>query len=448
MWRFLALINLTVAVLVLLPAFAMASAINPPLLPGASSTKTHRPSASHYGIDLSGYDVERSVVRSGQSLRTMLRPFPVPASAIFKAAAISKSVFDVRNIIAGRPYSVVLDSKSGRRVKYLIYDQSPEKYVVFDFGKPMRVYTGRKLIETKIRMVSVTVTTSLWNAFAEKRLNPDLVLRLADVFASKTDFRRLHKGDHFRVIYEEQYAEGKPVGIGAIKAAALTDGDKIHQAFQFSHHGAVGYYDEEGRNLENAFLISPLTYTRISSGFSEKRLHPIKKSYRRHPAIDYAAPAGTPVMSIGEGIIMEIGRSRTAGKYIKVKHPGPYISEYGHLSSFEKGIKMNSPVKKGDIIGFVGSTGLATGPHLDFRFMKNGRYVNYFCAKLPAGQPVDAECQKRFDQTVSQYASKLSFSPEMAFINRDGEKGDEFFELTSKTLKSDGLFVSQREFIW
>jgi murein DD-endopeptidase MepM/ murein hydrolase activator NlpD len=421
---------LVAVVCVLLPTLATASVSSPSLLPSKFSKQANRPSERLYGIDLNGYIVETSMVRSGQTLSTMLRPYKVPVSVIFQAAAISESVFDVRQIKAGRPYTIIRDSKRGLRVKYLIYDQNSKKYIVFDFGNPLRVYAGRKALEIKIRFVPGTITTSLWNAFAEQRLNPDLVLRLADLFANKVDFHKLRKGDHFKLIYEEMHAEGRLVGIGAIKAAVLTIGGNIQQAFQFRHHdGKVGYYDENGLNFQKAFLKSPLKHTRVSSGFSEKRLHPVKKSYRRHPGIDYAAPAGTPVMSVGDGIIGEIGYSRTAGKFIKIKHPGPYVSQYFHLSSIENGIEMNSPVNKGDIIGLVGSTGLATGPHLDFRFKKNDRYVDFLSVPLPSGKSVDIVCKERFNQIVSQYISKLSFTPEIAFVTEgEWEERMRFFE--------------------
>ena len=261
---------------------------------------------------------------------------------------------------------------------------------------------------TETRLLSGTITSSLWHSISEKQADPELVSLLGEVFAGRVDFGRLRRGDRFEVIYDVQYAEGKRIGLGDIRAVVLASDGEAHQAFRFSFHGTTGYYDENGRNLQKAFLESPLMSARISSSFQDKRLHPIKKVYRRHPAIDYAAPAGSPVMSVGDGVVTDTGYSRSSGNYIKIRHPDSYASFYLHLSSVAKNIKKNTPVRKGAIIGFVGSTGWSTGPHLDFRFMKNGRYVDYASADLPAGKPVDADCLTQFRQNVERYHKQLA----------------------------------------
>ncbi len=419
---------------VILPALVAASVVSPATLPAEVSQKANRSSTHHYGIDLGGYMLKTASIKPGQTLSAILRRYKVPASVIFQAAALSESVFDVRLISTGRPYTVARDLKSDHRVTYLIYEQTPEKFVVFDFGDPLRVYSGRKSLETKIRLVSGTITTSLWNAFAAQRLNTDLVSHLADIFVSKVDCRLLRKGDHFKLIYEERYAGKKQVGIGAIKMAELTSRGHVHQAFQFRNHdGKIGYYDENGLSLQKAFLVSPLKYTRVSSGFTKRRLHPINNLFLRHPAIDYAAPAGTPVMSVSDGIIGETGYSPTNGKYVKIRHAGAYVSQYLHLSSIKNNIKKNSSVKKGDIIGFVGSTGLATGPHLDFRFMKNGRCLDFTTVELPSGEPIGLKGKERFNQKVSLYTSKLFSSSEVALLAQaEVEKQKRFIETAQK----------------
>lgn len=419
---------------VILPALAGASALSPATLPAQVSQKANRSSTHHYGIDLSGFMVKTASIKPGQTLSAILKSYKVSASVIFQAAALSESVFDVRLISTGQPYTVASDLKSGHRVTYLIYEQTPEMFVVFDFGDPLRVYSGRKSIETKIRLVSGTIATSLWNAFAAQRLNTDLVSHLADIFASKVDCRLLQEGDQFKLIYEERYAGKQQVGIGAIKMAELTSRGHVHQAFQFRHHeGKIGYYDENGLSLQKAFLISPLKYTRVSSSFSERRLHPINNLFHRHPAIDYAAPAGTPVMSVSDGIIGETGYSPTNGNYVKIRHAGAYVSSYIHLSSIKNGIKKDSFVNKGDIIGFVGSTGLATGPHLDFRFMKNGRYLDFTTVELPSGEPIGLKVKERFNQKVLLYTSKLYSSSEVGLLAQaEVEKQKRFIEMAQK----------------
>jgi murein DD-endopeptidase MepM/ murein hydrolase activator NlpD len=403
---------------VILPALVAASVVSSETLSAEVSQKVDRSSTHHYGIDLSGLLVKTASVKPGQTLSTILECYKIPASVIYKAAALSENVFDVRRVGSGRLYTIVLDPKSDHRVTHFIYEQTPEKFVVFDFGDPLRVYSRRRPLTIKTRMASGTITTSLWDAFAAQRLNAVLVSNLADIFASNVDCRLLQKGDSFKLIYEERYAGKKQVGIGgAIKMAELTSRGRVHRAFQFrTHDGKTGYYDENGLSLQKAFLISPLKYTRISSGFSERRVHPVTKFLHRHPAIDYAAPTGTPVMNVGDGIIGETGYSRLNGNYVKIRHAGAYASYYLHLSSIKKGIRKNSPVKKGDVIGFVGSTGLATGPHLCFRFLKNGRYLDFTKVELPSGEPIDLKGRERFNQKVALYKSKFLFSSEVTAL--------------------------------
>ena len=395
----------------MLPALGAAAVKSLPSSIGKSSSTQYGSSTLRYGIDMNGYIMNTAIVNSGQTLSKLLKPYRIPASVVLQAAAISKNIFDVRRIKSGRPYAVVRDLNRGLRVRYFIYEQTRENYVVFDFGNPLRVFTGQKALESKVRVASGTITSSLWDAVIEQRLSSDLILTMADIFASTVDFHRLRRGDRFHVIYEEQYSEGKPVGIGAIEATILTHGDKRHKAFRHSHHdGTVGYYDEKGISMQKAFLKSPLKYTSITSGFSDKRLHPIKNIYRRHPAIDYGAPPGTPVMSVGGGVVYETGNSKTAGKYVMINHPGSYVSKYLHLASIAERIEKNAQVKRGEVIGFVGSTGLATNSHLDFRFMKNGRYLDYSTVELPDGESVASECKDRFNREIAQFKSRFSLA--------------------------------------
>ena len=399
----------------LLPVLAWASAIASQPLAKESRLKANSSSVRWYGLDLSGYLLENSSIEPRQSLSTLLNPYGVPATVLLETAKLAASVFDVRRIKPGRPYTVARDPGRAGKVRYLIYDHSVDTYVVFDLGEPLNVYTGQKELQTQTRLLAGTITTTLLDAITEQRADPGLVSGLNELFAGRVDLRSLSQGDGFAVIYDVQYAAGKQVALGDIKAAVLTCDGAVQLAFQFSHHGTTGYYDETGRNVQKAFLESPLMYTRVTSGFMDSRLHPIKKVYLRHPAIDYAAPAGTAVMSVGDGVVSDTGYSRSAGNFIKVEHPGPYASLYMHLSAVADGIKLNTQVDKGDIIGFVGSTGLATGPHLDFRFLLKERYVDYTDVDLPTGEPVDADCLDRFRQKVIGYHTRLSVQTAPAF---------------------------------
>lgn len=414
---------LAVVVCLLLPMIAAASPDHPPEAPDARvSRESGSPSPVH-GIDLSDCVVKTARVKSGQTLSAILGRYRVPATVIYQAAAESESVFDVRRISAGRRYTVVRESSDGQRVKYFIYDQAPETFVVFDFDETVRVYPVRKSLKVRTRRVSGVIDTSMWDAFAARQMNPNLVLQLADIFASKIDFRRLQAGDRFDLAYEERFAGGKPIDSGTIQMAVLISGGHAYQAFRFkSPDGRIGYYDENGRNVQKAFLMSPLKYTRVTSGFAERRLHPIKNLYERHPAIDYAAPAGTPVMSVSDGIVSKTSYCPTGGKYITIRHSGSYTSQYLHLSAFKSDIAKNAVVTKGEVIGFVGSTGLATGPHLDFRFMKNGRYVDFASVELPSGEPVATECRQQFERKVAKYLAAPAPAAEVALVRPDPDE--------------------------
>lgn len=371
-----------------------------PLSESISKVPPKQP-VNYYGMNFDNYSVTTSVVRKGQTLASLLKPHHVSLSTILKTACVSKKTFNVRRIKAGQPYTLLKHPSPDARVKYLIYDLNHEEYVVFDFESPISVYRGRKNVETRRRVLKGTITDNFWQEAKSAHLTETLICEMADIFSSSIDFRQFHKGDTYKIIYEEKYIRNTCVGTGNIIAAKVTCGTELYQAFRFSNGGLTGYYDEKGRRLERSFLKSPLKYRKITSGFTMKRLHPVTHKYRSHPGIDYAAPMGTPVRSVGDGTVIAKGYNRTSGNYLKINHPGVGISEYLHFSRFHSGIKKNKVVAKGDIIGYVGRTGLATGPHLDLRFMKNGKYVDYRKLKLPDGKPVPRKIMPVFQQQVA-----------------------------------------------
>jgi murein DD-endopeptidase MepM/ murein hydrolase activator NlpD len=405
------LVGMTLIILILLPAWAVYSTTEPVSSMVLQSTVKKELDRWH-GMNLEGYSLKHGVIKLGQTLSTLLKPHGVPFSVVLQAERRSSGVFDVRRFKPSRHYTVVRDPTRGNKVRFLLYDLDVKTYVVFDLGKTLSVYKGSKALAVLAKNLHGTIQTSLWEALVEQHADPKLLDSLGELFSGKIDFRKLRAGERYWVLYEAQYNGDRQVSPGVIKAAILSFGGEIHQAFQFNHHGKTDYYDEGGLNLQTAFMASPLKYDRVSSGFSEKRLHPLKKIYQRHPAIDYAASAGTPVMSVGNGRVRDIGYSSTAGNFITIRHPGRYESSYLHLSGVAKGITINDRVEKGDVIGFVGSTGLSTGPHLDFRFLSNGMYVDFTQADLPAGESVDAQCMDRFKELVDRYHTLLAFNRE------------------------------------
>jgi murein DD-endopeptidase MepM/ murein hydrolase activator NlpD len=248
------------------------------------------------------------------------------------------------------------------------------------------------------KRVEGVLETCLWEACLEAGEDPQIALKLSDVLGWEIDFvTDPRKGDTFTMIYEELYCEGRKIGLGNVIGAVYTNEGDEHVAIGFAEpDGTMEYYDCEGNSVRRVFLKSPLNYRRISSYFSHRRFHPILKTYRPHYGVDYAAPTGTPVVSIGDGRVTRAGWNGGMGNYVEIRHNNIYSSCYGHLSKYGRGVRGGVRVKQGQVIGYVGSTGLSTGPHLDFRVKKYGSYVNPLTIDYPRGEPVGEERKEAF----------------------------------------------------
>ena len=364
-----------------------------------------------YGIAFDSFQIHRDTIKQNQNLAKILMTHHVPYSVINAAAVKSKAVFDVRRFKAGNPYVIIRQSDPDKSVRYFVYEQDPINYVVYDLGDPVNVYIGKKPIEMKIRQVSGVIRSSLSQTFSRLGLEYKLGERLSDVYAWTIDFHHLNKGDHFKFIYEEEFAQGVRVGIGGIVAAKFYLKKRDYYAFYYEPDGRGMYYDEAGNSMEKAFLKAPLRFSRISSRPSKRRLHPILKTYRPHLGTDYAAPTGTPIHSVGDGVVIKKGYGRRLGRYIIIKHNGVYKSQYLHLSRFKKKLEVGGSVKRGDIIGYVGSTGLATGSHLDFRFWKNWRVVNHLKERMPSGESLEKRQLSDYQTYVQELKVRLDNIP-------------------------------------
>jgi murein DD-endopeptidase MepM/ murein hydrolase activator NlpD len=248
------------------------------------------------------------------------------------------------------------------------------------------------------RRVEGEIETCLWEAFLAMGEDPQIALALSDVLGWEIDFvTDPRRGDTFTIMFEELYCQGRKIGLGDVVGVRYVNQGREYLAFGFpDQDGKMEYYDYDGNSVRRVFLKSPLNYRRISSYFSNRRFHPILKIYRPHHGIDYAAPTGTPVVSIGDGRITYAGWNGGFGKYVEIRHNNIYTTCYGHLSGYGRGVKKGARVKQGQVIGYVGSTGLATGPHLDFRVKKYGTYVNPLRVDYPRGEPVDKERKEDF----------------------------------------------------
>ena len=360
-----------------------------------------------YGLLIDTLDIITDVIGKNQHLSDILLRHHIDYPTIDKLVKRSKDVFNVRKIRRGNKYSVIVAKDSIRKAKYFVYEISPVDYVVFNLSDSVYAYRGKKEITREIDTTSGIISTSLWNAMVDNGNDPNLANELSEIYAWTIDFFGIQKGDSYKVIYENLYVESTRIGIGKIMASSFNHYKKDHYAFYFVQDSIGDYFDEEANSMRRTFLKAPLRYKRISSRFSYSRFHPILKKRMPHLGVDYAAPRGTPVHAVGDGLVTFASRKGANGKMIKIRHNGTYTTAYLHLSGFGKGVKNGVHVTQGQVIGYVGSTGRSTGPHLDFRFYKNAQPVDPLKVKSPPANPVDSAYLKKFSQTREKWMTLL-----------------------------------------
>lgn len=362
-----------------------------------------------YGFPIEEFEVETNKVKRNHSLSTILRQYDIGYGTIDKIAKKAKKVFNVRRIKSGHEYSVLFTQDSLKTPEYFVYENTPVEYIVFDLRDTLNVFKGEKEIVKHRRQIKGSIESSLWNAMVEAEADPLLSVELSDIYAWTIDFFGIGKGDQFNIIYEESYVDDKPIHQLKVIAANFIHHKSNNYAFAFVEDEKDGFFDEEGKSLQKAFLKAPLRFSRISSKFSNRRYHPVLKRYRAHHGVDYAAPTGTPVHTIGDGVIVKRGYQKNGGgNYLKIKHNSVYTTTYMHLSRFAKGMNSGVRVKQGQTIAYVGTTGLSTGPHLDFRVYKNGSAINPLNVKSPPVSPVKKENEVRYQLVMESLMKELS----------------------------------------
>lgn len=351
-----------------------------------------------YGINCDSLRVEKGIVRKNQSLSEILSLYDIGSELIHQVASLSRPVFDVRKMKVGNPYAIIFSNDTVPEPLYFIYEEDEVSYITYQLKDQINVKRSEKPMTRETKIASGVISSSLWNSLVENGNDPEIASEMSEVYAWTIDFFGIQKGDYYKVMYEDLNVEGKSIGIGKVLAACFHHAGSDIYAFRFSGNGETGYYNEKGENLQRAFLKAPLRFKRISSGFSHGRMHPILKIRRPHLGVDYAADYGTPVQTIGEGTIIEKGWNKGGGgNYLKIKHNGAYTTLYMHLAGFAKGLKVGSRVHQGDVIGYVGSTGLSTGPHLDFRVFLNGQAIDPLKMESPPSEPVPAAYLEAFN---------------------------------------------------
>lgn len=350
-----------------------------------------------YGIPVDDYEVDYGFVKPNQSLSTILEKHGLSVRNVHQLSEKAKDVFDVRKIRSGQAYAVFTTRDSVPLTAFFVYEEDPKSYIVFDLRGDYQVSRGQNPVEWKRKEIRGEVESSLWVAMRKYNADPQLAVVLSNIFGWTIDFFGLQKQDEFRVVYEQEYVDGKSLLNFNVLGASFRHGDSTYYAIPFMQDGEMLYYNEKGNSLEGAFLKAPLDFFRISSRFSNSRFHPVLKKYRAHHGVDYAAPTGTPVYAIGSGKVIAKGyQANGGGNYLKVKHNSVYTTVYMHLSRFAKGIKVGSAVKQKEVIGYVGATGLATGPHLDFRVFENGKPINPLTIKSQPKKPISKENMPQF----------------------------------------------------
>jgi murein DD-endopeptidase MepM/ murein hydrolase activator NlpD len=350
-----------------------------------------------FGLPVDSFSIVAGVIGPDQNLGEILSGFGVSMAKVDQLVKASEGVFDLRKIKSGQNFYLFQSTDTSRKACYLVYESSNVDYIVFNLTDSLSISHGKKKIRVEQKAATGVITSNLWNTIEENNLSPVLALALSDIYAWTIDFFGIQKGDRFRVMYEEQFVDSVSVGIGPVHAAEFEHVGKSYYAFRFFQDKGFDYFDDSGQNLRKAFLKAPLSFSRISSRFSGSRFHPILKIRRPHYGVDYAAPRGTPVMSIGEGTVTEkTYQGGGAGNIIKIRHNTVYETSYMHLSGFAGGIFKGGHVSQGDVIGYVGSTGLATGSHLDFRVYKNGSPMDPLKLEAPPGDPVIKELKSEY----------------------------------------------------
>lgn len=363
-----------------------------------------------FGINADNHILERKTIEAGETWSKILDSYGIGHSKVLKLDQLTKDICPLNQIRAGKHYTAFTHQDSVKTyLDYIVYEKNVEDYVVFAFvGDSIAVSEGKREIQIRRTKKSSEITHSLWASIIRDKLPYALAAEMEDIYQWSIDFFGIQVGDRFTVIYDEKFIDTVSVGIGRIWGAKFTHRGKDVYAIPFEQNGKVQYWEADGGSLRKQLLKAPLKFTRISSGYSNARLHPILRVYKPHHGVDYAAPMGTPVRSVADGTVIQKGYRGAAGHMVKIKHPGNLVSGYLHLSKYGKGIEVGTRVSQGQVIGYVGSTGRSTGPHLDFRIWKGGTPINPLNIPQKPAEPISDANRERFEQIRTRVMMELN----------------------------------------
>ncbi|MGE5189227.1 MAG: peptidoglycan DD-metalloendopeptidase family protein [Gemmatimonadota bacterium] len=365
------------------------------------------------------------IVKAGETMSHIFEKYGLDVADLLRMREAAADVYRLKRIAKGQPYRIALDAdNSVLSLDYVIDDEQILTVVRDEDG--FRARKDAIAYERRTGTVAGVIETNLVAALEGTGDSALLAIRLSDILSWDLDFNTdLRRGDSFGIVVEELWRDGRFHHYGDILAAEFTNDGTTYRAYRYEAGGRPAYFDEDGKSLQRAFLKAPLSYRRISSGFSRSRLHPILKIRRPHFGVDYAAPRGTPVSALGDGTVRFAGRRGPNGNLAIVSHPRGYTTYYGHLSRFGRGIRKGARVAQGDVIGYVGATGRATGPHLDFRIRKGGRFLNPAAVDLPRGTGVPEDRLADFGHFRSGMDAALASAAASRYARVSPPAGDD-----------------------
>ncbi|MEJ7642995.1 MAG: peptidoglycan DD-metalloendopeptidase family protein [Chryseolinea sp.] len=375
-----------------------------------SVTLTKEPSVL-YGMVVDNYTVIEDKVKRNENLSEILEAYNVPANIIHQVSQLSSNVFDVRKIAPNKKYTLLCNQDSMKTAKILVYEPNLIDYIVFRFEDTLWVDVCKRDVVILEKSITGEIRSNLSETIEELGISHELTNKFVDIFGWQVDFQRLQKGDKFKLIYEEAQVEGVSVGVTKINAIYFEHSENPYYAFPLDQGEGVDFFDEDGKSMRKALLKYPIEFTRISSRYNLKRFHPVQKRWKAHLGTDFAAPVGTPIRAVGDGIIQEAQYKSNNGNYVKIRHNGTFTTQYLHMSRIAPNVRAGMKIRQGQTIGFVGSTGLATGPHLCYRFWRNGVQVDALRVELPPSQPVQKEYREAFNKVKEELTKKLDLIP-------------------------------------
>ena len=345
-------------------------------------------------------------VKNGQFFSTLMMGLGLDANQSYALTQACDGVFDVKSLRVGNKYKAYYE---GETLEFLVYTRDRVNDVIFKCTAPYEVAISAKTVIVEQKYADVTISSSLWNDMRAAGVSPYLILDLSDIYAWTVDFFGLQKGDRFRVLYDEKICDGETIAIDTVRYAVFSHAGRDLPMVMFNQKdGGNIWWDESGSSMRKAFLKAPLKFSRISSGFSYARKHPVTRRVQPHTGVDYAAPTGTPVMSIGDGVVTSCKYEGAGGNTIRIKHNSVYSTAYLHLHKYAPGIKAGTRVRQGEVIGYVGSTGRSTGPHLDFRVWKNGKPINPLTMDSPPAEPIKSGNKEAFEKAHAKYKAQIA----------------------------------------